>query len=170
MAIQTLNCEPEFQSSIFEIRSAPPSPSPPTHPPLTHLQSCPLFPFFVFLMFFLLTFWCFLLFLFQRRGSVSTHDQCWNVSDWETTERDQPSEAQPYPPTSTQRKSEKPTFRLWPKRLRKEVHILFSTFQLFTQTKWHKRRDPTPRSRGTMLKVYQNYRGTRPPNSTQKDM
>ena len=39
-----------------------------------------------------------------------------------------PSEARLSLPTSTQRKSGKPTFRLWPRSRRKEVHFLFSTF------------------------------------------
>ena len=29
----------------------------------------------------------------KRRGSMTPH-QCWNVCDWKTTERDQPSETQ----------------------------------------------------------------------------
>ena len=45
----------------------------------------------------------------KRNGSVSTMTphQCWNVCDWKTTERDQPSEAQLSLPTCTHRKSEK---------------------------------------------------------------
>ena len=70
-----------------------------------------------------------------------------------------PSEAGLSLPTNTQRKSGKPSIRLWPKILRKEVHILFSTFQAFTQTRWHKRRDGTPSfHRHTMFKLYQKFR------------
>ena len=46
-----------------------------------------------------------------RRGSVSTmtHNQCYNVCDWKTTERDQLSEAQLSHPTCTRGKT---SFRL----------------------------------------------------------
>ena len=58
-----------------------------------------------------------------------TSHQCWNVCEWETTEGDQQSEAPLSLPIYTQQRSRKPTFPLWPSRLRKEVHILFSTFK-----------------------------------------
>ena len=53
----------------------------------------------------------------------------WNVCDWKTTEGDQPSETHLSLPTCTHRKSRRPSFRLWPSRFRKEVHILHSIFK-----------------------------------------
>ena len=62
--------------------------------------------------------------MWLRIDKVTPH-QFWNVCDWETTERDQPSEAPLSLPTCPQRKSGKTSFRLWPSHLRKEVNLLF---------------------------------------------
>ena len=92
-----------------------------------------------------------------------TPHQCWNVCDWETTERDQPSEAQLSVPTCTQRKSRKPTFRLWPSRFRKGALPLFNPSKLFTQTGWHKGKEETPSfQRQTMSNIKISKEGGQP--------
>ena len=57
----------------------------------------------------------------------ATPNQIWNVCDWDTTERHQPSDAQLSLPTCTQRESGKPTFRLWPKTLERRCSLLSSS-------------------------------------------
>ena len=63
-----------------------------------------------------------------------------------TTGRDKPSEASL--PTCTHRKSGKPSFRLWPSRLRKEVHVLPAAFLKYSQRGDTKEREGHPRSSG----------------------
>ena len=54
-----------------------------------------------------------------------TPHQCWNVCDWVTTEKDQPSEAQLPLPTCTH-------FRLWPSHFRKGGEASFQPSELYT--------------------------------------
>ena len=59
----------------------------------------------------------------RRRGCVSTkmtRHQCWNVCDWETSERDQPSKSQ--------LSSHMHTTKVRNSRFRKEVHVLLPAF------------------------------------------
>ena len=79
------------------------------------------------------------------------------------------SEARLSLPTSTQRKSGKPTFRLWPKSLREEVHFPFSTFSAIHTNKVTQERDGTPSfQRHTKFKLYRNFEGNRPANSLRR--
>ena len=110
----------------------------------------------------------------KRRGSVSTKmtpHQCWNVCDWETTVKDQPSEAQLSLPTCTQRKPLNQSSDCGRHTFEKGYTFSFQPSMRFTQTSWHKRNDGTPSSqRHSMLKLYQNFERNRPANSIQKDM
>ena len=67
----------------------------------------------------------------RRRGCASTKRHLTSAETSMTVKlptKDPPSEAQPSFPTCTQRKLGNQSFRLWPSHLRREGHILFSTF------------------------------------------
>ena len=98
-----------------------------------------------------------------------TPHQCWNVCDWETAERDQPSKAQLSPPTCTQRMSGK--------TIRPTVDLTHSTggahppvnlLNHFSQ-RGDEGKDGTPSfQRHTMFKLYQLFEGNRPADTGQK--
>ena len=66
-----------------------------------------------------------------------TPHQCWNVCDWETTGKDQPSEAQ-LSLRNAHSKIQKTIFRQWRNTSSSQPS------KLFTQTRWLRRRDGAP--------------------------
>ena len=78
-----------------------------------------------------------------------TRHQCWNVCDWETTEKDQPRKAQLSLPTCTQRKSRNQPSNRGHHTFEKRYTSSSQPSKPFTPTGWHRRRDGTPRSRST---------------------
>ena len=106
----------------------------------------------------------------RQRGSVRqmTPHQCWNVCD-EDHRKKSPSEARLSLPTCTQRKSGKPSFRLWPSHLRKEVHFLSSTFRALHTNKVTPERDGTPSFQiHTEFTLHHNFEGNRPANALRR--
>ena len=93
----------------------------------------------------------------RRRGSVSTMTphQYWNVCDWKTTEKDQPSEAQLSLPTCTHRKSAKKHLPTVAIPLSNVGEASFRPFELYTQTKKHtyeKNENPHSEKKNTVPK------------------
>ena len=81
--------------------------------------------------------WIFFMYLIfdfrrRRRGSVSIkgHLTSAGTCDWETAEKEQTKRSSALSSPMHTTKVKKPIFRLWPAHLQKEVHILFSTFQV----------------------------------------
>ena len=83
-----------------------------------------------------------------RIDQVTPH-QCWNVCDWEATEKDQPSGAQPSLPTCTQRKSGNQSSDCGHHTFEKRHTSSSQPLMLFTRTRWHREGTRHPRSRGT---------------------